>query len=74
MQTKKLFPILVIKQNTNSTIRTWNFIYRILEIKQEPSLKPYIEVNTELQKEAGKEGYKFGKQKTKLQKKQYYIW
>ena len=40
--------------------------HRILEFKPEPFLKPYIECNTGLQREANQEGNKIIKQNTKL--------
>ena len=39
---------------------------RILEFKQEPFLKPYIERNTELRGEEEKEGNKIKKENAKL--------
>ena len=39
---------------------------RIIEFKQDPFLKPYIERNTDLRREAEKEGNKIKKQKAKL--------
>ena len=39
---------------------------RILEFKQEPFLKPYIKRNTQLQREAKKEGNKIKNQNAKL--------
>ena len=41
-------------------------IYRKLEFKQQPFLKPYIKCNAELQREAEKEGNKIKKQNAKL--------
>ena len=43
-------------------------IHRILEFKQEPLLKPYIKRNTDLRREAEKEGNKRKKQNAKLRK------
>ena len=41
-------------------------IHKILEFKQEPFLKPYIERNTDLPREAEKKCYKIKKQKAQL--------
>ena len=41
-------------------------IHRILEFKQEPFSKPNIKRNTDLQREADKEGSKIKKQNAKL--------
>ena len=48
-------------------------IHRILEFKEEPFLKPYIQRNTELRREAEKEGNKIKKQNAKLRKTMLYL-
>ena len=70
---KKLIPILDSKrtymlhyQNLKLKLKLKKKINGVLEFKQSPSIKPHIEQNTELQREAEKEGNKIKNQNAKL--------
>ena len=53
-------------QNLKLKLKLKKKINGVLEFKQSPSIKPHIEQNTELQREAEKEGNKIKNQNAKL--------